>query len=290
MKLAINYSEAARGRLEEGLVDFDVWKSAPRCAWMKEVYSSQPSHPVYLHFPLDLGEPDFGQRFDWQQVVHLLEETKTFFVNVHLNARRAHFPELGQGSCSQREQRKVRDRFLRHLEVVTTRFGAERVIAENVIYRGEEGPYLRASVEPELICEVVQESGCGFLLDTAHAQMTCYYLGGGHKAKSDFIRAYLSALPCRRLCELHVTGVQKDETGRWRDSMPLTTGDWDLVKWVLARIEEGTYPRPWCVALEYGGIGPIYDWRSDPDVIAEQLPMLHTLVAALEPHSSDGRI
>jgi uncharacterized protein (UPF0276 family) len=272
MKTAINYSAAARRLLEQGAIDFDLWKSAPRPAWQEEARASNPPRPLYLHFPLDVGEPDFAEKNDWDEIARQLDETDTPFLNVHLNARREHFPEVSGDTKS--AWNAVRDQFLRHLSLVTERFGAERIIAENVIYRGAEGQYLRASVEPELITEVVAQSGCGLLLDTAHARITCAYLDTP-------VEAYIEALPVAQLRELHVTGTQHDGN-RLRDSMPLSEEDWATVRWVLSHVHAGRWPAPWVAALEYGGIGSSYEWRSDPQVIAKELPILQGLVSSLD--------
>ena len=38
---------------------------------------------------------------------------------------------------------------------------------------------MRPSVEPEVITRVVEESGCGLLLDISHARIVANYLGHG---------------------------------------------------------------------------------------------------------------
>lgn len=285
MKLAINYSPAARTLLEEGAIDFDLWKCAPEHPHLTaDARACCVPCPLYLHFPLDVGAPDFAERTDWSEVERLLGETGTPFVNVHLNARREHFPEVNSGTDPERERAAVCDRFLRHLGLAAARVGADRLIAENVIYQGEGAPCLRASVEPDLICDVVRESACGLLLDTAHARVTCEYLfenlsgGNGRLSVEECVTEYIAALPCGRLRELHVTGAQYDLNGRLRDSMPMTDGDWRTARWVLQEVRAGRWPAPWAVALEYGGVGPSYEWRSDPQVIAEQLPELRAML------------
>lgn len=51
-----------------------------------------------------------------------------------------------------------------------------------------------------------------------------------------------------------------------------------LLTWTLDRVQAGEFARPWVVACEYGGVGPAFDWRSDPGVMAEQFPRLEALV------------
>ena len=84
-------------------------------------------------------------------------------------------------------------------------------------------------------------------------------------------------LPIDCLRELHVTGAQPHE-GRLRDSMPMGEPDWDLLAQVMTDVLCGYAAEPWVVALEYGGVGPGFDWRSDPRVIAEQIARLRALV------------
>jgi hypothetical protein len=43
----------------------------------------------------------------------------------------------------------------------------------------------------------------------------------------------------------------------------------------------GAWPAPSIVAFEYGGVGPVFEWRSDVDVLAEQLPRLRDVLAPL---------
>jgi hypothetical protein len=63
----------------------------------------------------------------------------------------------------------------------------------------------------------------------------------------------------------------------------MTDPDWALFEWALAKIQSGAWPTPWVVACEYGGIGPIFDWRSDPAVIAHDIPRMVELVRAAQP-------
>ncbi len=264
MRLAVNYSEAARSLLREGEIAFDLWKCAPlgELGGIDNLSADDP--PGYVHFPLDAGAPDFLDT-DWSALERTLDATRTPFVNVHLNATKRQFP-----GCSDEDARAaIRDRFRVALELLATRFGAERVLAENVVYRGPAGNFLRPSVEPDLISEVVRDSGVRFLLDTAHATITCEGL-------SLRVEEYIAALPVDRLGELHVTGVSPVE-GRLRDSMPMTDRDRTLAGWVLQRIHSGEWPDPWLVALEYGGVGPIFEWRTDPEVLRRDLIWLRQL-------------
>jgi len=218
--------------------------------------------PVYIHFPLNvLSLADV----DWRQVDEALSTTETAYVNVHLMVTTADFPDIEAGSVDDVDCDQVTEAMIEGVGQVTTRYGGDKVIAENVVYGGPRFKVLRACTEPSVIRRVVDATACGLLLDLAHARLTCDVL------QSD-VRAYVEALPAGSLRELHVTGTGHED--RLQDSMPMNDGDWDLVGWAGERIRLGEWPAPSVVAFEYGGIGPVFDWRSDPVVIAEQWPGL----------------
>ncbi len=54
--------------------------------------------------------------------------------------------------------------------------------------------------------------------------------------------------------------------------------DWQLFVWALDQISQGLWPRPWVITLEYGGVGPHFEWRTDIDALAEQLLHCGTLL------------
>ena len=263
MLIALNFSHPAAELVQRGAIEIDLWKAAPTPDHLRPIGGAR----AYVHLPLDAGDPDF-EKTDWGWFDECLAATGTPYVNVHLNARRKDFDPVE----GERERSAVRDRFLRHVGGLVERYGADRVIAENVIYRGPGGPFLEPSVLPETIGEVLERTGCGLLLDTAHARLSAAKLGMEAKA-------YVDALPGDRLRELHVTGILHDGT-RERDSMPMGDADWGLAGHVLSRIGRGDWTSPWVVALEYGGTGEGFGWRSDPDVIASQVPRLRRLVGS----------
>ena len=121
---------------------------------------------------------------------------------------------------------------------------------------------------------MVEETGAGFLLDISHARLSAQHIG------LDAID-YLSQMPGEALRELHVTGIGHDRQGMVCDHLGLTAADWPFVEWVLERIRAGVWAQPWVLAFEYGGITPLFDWRSDPNVIAAQVPRLVELAASI---------
>jgi uncharacterized protein (UPF0276 family) len=115
--------------------------------------------------------------------------------------------------------------------------------------------------EPGFISAVVEATGVGLLLDLAHAQVSAAALGMP-------IHAYLEALPLDRVVQLHLSGP------RWREGRlvdvhePLTEGDYDLLRAVLAR----TAPR--AVTLEY---------HRDAQALADQLERLRPILGGEAP-------
>jgi hypothetical protein len=88
---------------------------------------------------------------------------------------------------------------------------------------------------------------------------------------------YMSKLPVERLCELHFTGLHKFN-GHLQDHLEVLEDDWPVLEWVLEQIHISDWANPWMLALEYGGVGKKFAWRSDPDVIATDIPRLHSLI------------
>ena len=278
MKFAMNYSPQAESLLAQQAISLGFFKCPP--PWDRAVTEYAPdllkraraTRPIYLHFPLHAGRNTLANT-DWNQVEAALAETGTPFVNVHLQAQAEDFSEMPVGTTLPERKKRVTDILVRDVAIITERFGPERVMVENVSYRGPQGKCLYLCVDPEVICRVVAETGCGLLLDTAHARLTTAALGIE-------TRDYLARLPVAHLREIHVVGVQSDGT-RLRDSMAMGPEDWDLIEWVFQRIRGGEWPAPWALAFEYGGVGPGLEWRSDAAIMAQQAPRLEALCASV---------
>ena len=270
-KFAINYSPEAAGLVDAGLIDVDLYKCPVESDPV--VVDHRPNlldearavRPIYIHFPIDACSTD---DVDWAEVDHALSTTETAHVNVHLAARSTDFPDIAPASVEDRADSTEIVAFHTGVSPVVDRYGAEKVIVKNNNNIGPEGRFLRAGTDPGLITALVRSTGCGLLLDLAHARLTCDSLS------IDPID-YVSKMPVDRLRELHVTGTGTGE--RLRDSMPMNDVDWRLLEWASREIKSGAWSTPSIVAFEYGGIGPLFDWRSDPEVIARQLPKLRAV-------------
>lgn len=266
MRFAVNYSPQAEALLLAGKMEVDLWKCPP---WPELVAQAQQSRPVYVHFPLNV-EAGAVTGLAWDEVERWRQATGTPYVNLHLIAKAGCIAGVSVDSQEAADLEAVGAHLVRAVAPVVARFGPEAVMIENVIYRGGEFPVLYAAIAPEVITRVVRETGCGLLLDTAHAQVTAKYLGVDP-------RRYLAELPGEALRELHVTGTGHDGE-RWRDHLSLSEEDFGLVEWVVGQIEAGRWARPWVAAFEYGGVGPKFEWRSEERVLAEQAPRLRRLL------------
>lgn len=264
-KLAVNYSPALARLIQEGVVAIDLFKLPD---WHDLIAEAQALGPLYVHFPVELGATKLG--VDVDAATTLMERTRTPHFNAHVVPSKERFPNLESGDVSPEARAAVADALVTDVGVLAETVGAERVIIENVPYRGPEHGLLRAGVEAETIRRVVEETGCGLLLDLAHAFMTATTLGVG-------VWEYVDALPTHALRELHVSGVRELE-GRQRDSLPLTAEDIELIRGALGRVRAGAWPAPEVVAFEYGGVGPVFDWRTEPEVLSAQVPLLRELL------------
>jgi uncharacterized protein (UPF0276 family) len=259
LELAINYSTQVAELLNEGAVRVDRLKCAD---WPDMIRDAVSLRPAYVHFPLEAGLRQQRYALDLDVVSQMRSQTNTPFVNTHLIA----FEDEAQSPA------EIEAQMINDVQVLAARFGAEHVIAENIPYyaTGLKRTYAKCCVDPELIRRVLDRTGVGLLLDISHARIAAEHLGID-------ARQYIESLPVERIRELHITGIEPVD-GRLLDHMPLNDEDWRWAEYAMSRIAEGAWNTPWCVALEYGGIGKPFAWRSEKSVIARQLPRLDALV------------
>jgi hypothetical protein len=92
--------------------------------------------------------------------------------------------------------------------------------------------------QPPQIADVLQEAGCGFVLDISHARVAANVL-------SLDVQDYLQSLPLERVQQVHVSGPRL-HNGRLVDvHESLQQVDYALLDFVLARTQ------PQVVTLEY---------------------------------------
>ncbi len=266
MQFAINYSPQALRLWREGVISVDLFKCPD---WPDLVAEVSRYHALYVHYSLIVGLGQLAD-VDMDALARWLDTGETQVINTHLTALRSDF---APGEEISRED--VTTRIVRELEPLCQRFGPERVVVENLAYptRFWREDQLPESVDPAVISAVCERSGCGLLLDLAHAIRACEGTGRGD------IHGYLNAMPVQRLRELHVVGLlpEGDELGIREDHFAMTESDWAIAEYALGQILAGNWRHPERMALEYGGIGEKFAFRSDPAVIAAQAPRLYDL-------------
>ncbi|TFE00658.1 DUF692 family multinuclear iron-containing protein [Jeotgalibacillus salarius] len=226
MKVAVNYSVEARNLLTNSLIDIDLFKCPDFSTEL--IQDAKEMIPSYIHFGLN-AENGQMKNVDWGLIRELQSQTETPYINVHAVAMAKHYPEYDVETSQPSHINEMTDAILRDIEILDREIGAEKVIVENVIYRGQGEYMMRAAIDPEVLSRIIEKTGCGFLLDTAHAQMSSKSLGFG-------VKEYISRLPVDHLKELPITGIKPDNNGRLRDSLPMTDDDWALASWTLEKI------------------------------------------------------
>jgi uncharacterized protein len=266
VEFALNYSPEAVALLEAGKIAVDRFK-CPN--WPDLIAEASAYLPVYVHFDLVAGAGRMDN-VDWHSVETLLAQTDTPYVNVHL------MPTLdGLDADDPQANERAVERLFADVQRLVEHFGAERVIAENVPYYGSQPDIVGNFVlpqagDPAFISQVLDDTGCGLLLDISHARITAPYVGLDGQA-------FISLLPVNRLHELHVTGLQSIG-GKMIDHMPMRAEDWPAIAWAFERIHTGDWSEPRFVSLEYGGIRLPPPWRSEESVIATDVPRLTNML------------
>lgn len=269
MKLAVNWSPQAERLLLDGKIDVDLWKCAD---WPELVEPALKTKPAYVHFPLRAGG---GTTPDWNAVRAWMEKTGTKNVNMHLHVTPKDFPDIPFRSDSAEHRDRVIDAMVRDVEAAGREFGIERIIVENLPSTPEDDGVhpLHSAIHAETVRTVIERTGCGLLLDLDHAMNATHLLGLD-------TREYIESLPVDRIGELHMSGTLMQE-GSIHGHNPMTANDWLIFDWAIERMRAGAWKTPEIYAFEYGGIGENFKHRSDPVVLAEQVPMLFAKVHSL---------
>ena len=267
MQIAVNLSPQSVDVVSRGAAHADIFKCPapfdPEVSGHFDdvIAGALAIRPAYVHFPLNTCDGSVAG-CDTAVIDSIRASTRTTLINIHLSATLDQFPDISPDDVSSRAIQAVTDGMIRDAESLCARFGNDSVIAENVVYR-TGGRTLAAATLPDVIHTVIDATGCGVLLDTAHSRLTAHHLGID-------VADYIQALPLRHVKELHVTGIRASGKPAY-DSMPMEADDWEAVRLVYRLMQAGQCQTPWVTALEYGGIGPIFEWRSDADLIAGQL-------------------
>ncbi len=270
MNFAINYSPQALKLWRDGRIQVDLFKFPP---WDDLRPQMQLGPAAYIHFGNIAGGP-YAKEHDPAVIQDWLDSTDTLVVNTHLAISACDFADGAPVTPG-----AVIDKAIDCVDRLGRRFGNDNIVVENPPYpmMNWDAGLLAEVVDPAVLSEIVRRSGCGLLLDVAHAIRACEGTG-----RLD-ARAYLNAMPVAALRELHLVGIlpDKDEFGAREDHFAMTDDDWSMAEWAIGRIRAGHWREPETMAFEYGGVGELFAWRSDADVIAAQAPRLYALARSV---------
>jgi uncharacterized protein (UPF0276 family) len=254
IKFAVNFSEESKCLTRDKLIKPDLLKCPD---WPDLVDEALKINPVYVHFDIKLGSKKFS-KVDWDQVKTLMGLTQTRYVNAHLAFPKTN--DLGFYKNSVNQQ----------LAFLIREFGNENIIIENAPFGINKQPYQFPASDPEFIDELIKSHHCGFLLDISHAIRTANKL---NLPPIDFIQSY----PLSFIKEIHITGF-KTIDGEKMDHYPMQDEDWQMFERVINIIKKKNNLPPEIIAFEYGGYGPLFDYRSEREFILSQVPKFRKII------------
>ncbi len=300
MKIAVNYSPILAELVRTGTVQIDLFKCP---AWDNLVREARTLLPVYVHLPLIVGRgigtawnSDRKAPVDWGEIDGWLATTSTPYVNLHLETTLHRYPHIPRNSTRADHIEFLVERALADIAPVIERYGKERVIVENLF--DDRVSYLRPTYLPDFIRTVINEAGCGMLLDVSHARLAA------ERLQMDYAE-YFAGLPTRAIRELHLTGIQTitmstilamhnsdldhDTIGEFEekyvnqrlDHLPMTAEDWKFWEWLMQNIRAGGWGDPWCVGYEVGGVGPLWEYVARITNFEAQIPRLYESINSI---------
>lgn len=259
MKFAVNYSHPLIDLIQAGEIKVDLIKCPD---WEDMLKDADPFGPITIHFDLDVG---LGNTFkvDFSRIEKLKVQSRTPHVNTHLVTPQSfNADEL-------RDVTKINALWRQEIQLMIDHFGAESVALEHFPYTTAT-PHLRLATNSDIFSQVILDTNCMLLLDLAHARITANTL------KID-VKDYIQSMPLDRLVEMHITGI-KLHHGILTDHFELHDADWDIFYWALKEIKAGNWRKPQIVAFEYGGVGKTFIWRTNREVLHDQVPRLYDAV------------
>ncbi len=254
VNFAINYSKEVKKLITDHQIQPDLIKCPD---WVDLVSEAAAIHDTYIHFDIKLGSKKF-QNLDWEEINRFLSLTHTQYINAHLS-----FPKTDHLPQYQYQIEK-------DLDLLCTKFGEDRVIIENPPLSRSKQPFQYIAAAPKIFSDLITKFNCGFLLDISHAQRTALILEMDYKEM-------FAAFPLHKLVEIHMTGL-KEVDGEKMDHYEMNADAWEVFKSTLNALTTNKYPQPHIIAFEYGGFGPIFEYRSEIDNIRQQVPIFMEII------------
>ena len=238
-QLTVNYSEALAELIHSNDVSIDGIEVGP---WFtpEKIERLQQAYPG-LPFQFHAGSFITRYQYRHRALARLREYqacTQSRWVSLHIELLPVQVFVLGSHfglHLPPPKIEKAKRKFLRLLSEIQAAF-EEPVILEHLPAM-PQAKYAYAA-NPAIIREIVETTGCGFLLDIAHARAAASY----QRMK---VEHYLEALPLERVRQVHVSGV-REKGGYLHDAHEaMREEDYATLAWVLERSE------PEVVTLEY---------------------------------------
>jgi uncharacterized protein (UPF0276 family) len=263
MKFAVNYSNSLVRLLKEENVNIDLIKCPD---WDGMLTEARPYGKITIHFDLEVGLGN-TLKADFSRIQKLLETTETVHVNTHLYTPPYFDPN------NHYEVEKINLLWRNEIQHMIKHLNGTIVALEHLPYT-HTSKHLLPAADPEMFSQVVKDTNCMFLLDLAHARISADSFGID-------VKTYIQSLPLDRLVEVHITGI-KTHSGILTDHFELNNDDWDIFRWALDEIETRRWRKPEIIAFEYGGVGQTFFWRTEYDVLKDQVPILYEMIRRID--------
>ncbi|MDP9379436.1 MAG: DUF692 domain-containing protein [Chloroflexota bacterium] len=260
LELGCNYSPQLVSLLHHGRVNVEWIKLSRWSVLAEELAVARPLRPVLLHVLPRAGMPPDALPslpWTWDEMNEATQACGSPHAALHLASRTTDWDAAPTDV-------EVVERMVKLTALFARKLSAP-LLVENVPYFAHWDTLLRRPTDPEAIWEVCERTEVGLLLDLAHARVAAYHRG-------EDVRAYVGALPLHLVREVHVSGPGMNPEKGLRDRhQEMQQDDYNLLEWVLER------SAPRVVALEYGGTGPLFEWRSDAVSLERQLRQLRRI-------------
>lgn len=222
------------------------------------------------------GNSGFIESLDLEGISCAIRLTQPEYISLHLECRVMENHENGGSKETENHQYRP-DEFLkclkRDVEAVRQLTGLP-VHLENGVSRkpgtarsssGHRNAWF--TTDPGFITEALHETGCRFLLDIAHAQIMAGIRGVSAEE-------YLNILPLDLVHEVHINGPAL-VNGVLKDRHEETTEEgYALLEMLLANHDIRV------VSLEYGGVGPLFESRSEIPALMRQLARMRSIIGS----------